>query len=142
MNNLAQIRIDIFQYENIFLFPLSNVSFLVYFQQFLQLVNHGAIISAYRHLFRRFLFNSVTGHLLERTKIFSLIIPLDLLHFSPRRVPIGELLRFSILSSPLGAHTLINRTEVAVVISTATFNVVIYTYNLRKISRLPFVYKQ
>ena len=48
----------------------------------------------------------------------SLIIPLDLQSFSQRRVPIGE---------PLGARTLVNRTEVAVVISTATFNVVIYT---------------
>ena len=31
------------EYENIFLFPLSNVSFLIYFEQFLQLLNHRAI---------------------------------------------------------------------------------------------------
>ena len=64
--------------------------------------------------------------------IFSLILLLDLLSFFSESLSVNPyVFHFTARSSPLGAHTLIKRTEVAVVISTATFNVVIKTYNLR-----------
>ena len=67
----------------------------------------------------------------RETMIISLIKPLVLHSLFSEESP----------CSPIGAHMLVNRKEVAVGITTAIFNVLIYTYNIGIFFKLLFVYK-